>query len=605
MPTWNDAGPLPERIGRFAVRGLLGEGATSRVLLGWDPHLEREVAIKWQRDGAEGAGDVLHEARVVAGLAHPNIVPLYEAGVFRTSPYLVFARVRGETLREWRLRNGPPAPERALSLMRGILDGVACAHAAGIAHLDLSPSNILVDEDGVPRVMDFGLARRAARAVPGGARGTVTGTPMYMAPERLFGLAATARSDVFSLGLVFHELLTGRPALPADSLEAIAVALGGRTLPLPALEEGRLDPALKAALRGALDLDPARRYADAAQMRARLDRLVRAGERAQSHATVEFLLGRMERKANFPALSSNLIEINRMTEDASRASVDALARVVLRDYAVTNRLLKLANSSFFGRGAAGVATVSEAIQRLGFRAVRLTCNSLAYLNALGGGGALLRDAMAASFAAALLARHLALRLGRADLAEEAFVCGLFARLGRCLTIFYFEEEFTAIERLMATRGLREADAAVRVLGISYGDLALAVAARWKFPEAIQGCVREIDGGILPAPASDAQALRQIAAFAAELCDLATRGPEAEAAPRLEALARRFAALLAIDAVEAGELLRAALERLGAFSQAVGLGAPGGRFAVRANLFAQHAARRAPERLERSMRAVAC
>ena len=475
-------------IGRFVVQRWLGGGLQGKVFQAFDPVLERQVAIKWLTPSGDAmapvsAGADLSEARIVAQLQHPNIVPLYEAGTHQGYPFLVFAYVEGMTLRHKRLHGGAMPVKEASAIFKGILDGVACAHAHGILHLDLSPSNIMIDTTGVPHVMDFGLAKLAGATAAGIEDGSVIGSPLYMSPEHFNGGELSARSDVFALGLILYEMVTGRSPVQADSLQAIIEAIAEGRLDLGYMETIGLDARLQSVIERALSHDPYRRFADASEMKLVVDELLESDRRGGGHSTIEFLLSRMQRKANFPALSNNLLEINRLTSDSSRSNVSKLASVVLRDYAITNRLLKLANSSFYGRSNRGVKTVSDAIHLLGINVIRLSCNGLAYFNAMKSEDNNLKDALISSFVAALIGRHFAIRLGRQDMAEEAFICGMFHRLGKSLTIFYFDEEYREIERVIRERALDEEAASTRVLGIGYGELGTAVAARCdKFAE---------------------------------------------------------------------------------------------------------------------------
>ena len=201
------------KIGRFIVSRWLGGGLQGKVFQALDPILDRQVAIKWLNpvggnQTSRYRGTCPSEARIVAKLEHPNIVPLYEAGMYRGFPYLVFAYVDGTTLRaKWKQRGAMPVRE-ALTLFRAILDGIACAHAQGILHLDLSPGNIMIDTAGVPRIMDFGLAKLAG-VDAAGTDDNLIGTPKYMSPEHFNGRPLTARSDVFALGLILYEMVAG------------------------------------------------------------------------------------------------------------------------------------------------------------------------------------------------------------------------------------------------------------------------------------------------------------------------------------------------------------------------------------------------------------
>lgn len=573
------------KIGRFIVRRWLSSGLQGKVFQAVDPVLEREVAIKWLNpSGRDKMSAKLEsfpsEARIVAKLEHPNIVPLYEAGVHRGFPYLVFAYVEGTTLFDKRVRDGAMPVQEALRVFGAILDGVACAHAHGILHLDLSPRNIMIDAAGVPRIMDFGLSKFAGADAARFEDRRLIGTPRYMSPEHFNGRALTARSDIFALGLILYEMVTGRSPVQAENMQALIRAIAERELDLGDMDRLGLDARLQALIRRALSHDANARFADAVEMKLALEQLSEPDDRGGDHSTVKFLLNRMQRKANFPALSNNLLEINRLTGDNSHSSVDTLANVVLRDYAVTNKLLKLANSSFYGRAGIGVKTVSDAIRLLGMNVIRIACNGLGYFNAMKDGDRDLKDALISSFVSALIGRHLAIRLGRQDLAEEAFICGMFHRLGKSLTIFCFEEEFREIERLVEENGLTDEAASARVLGIGYGDLGMAVAARWKLPETIQASIKCLDPGQLPLPVTLAEIQQHIAAFGNELCELAARAPADRGITRLNEFSGRFSRLIKISPVELVELLSSAFEKLEEFAPVLGLELAGNRLVAR-------------------------
>ena len=195
-------------LGRFQLLRVLGEGAQSVVWLGFDPRLERQVAIKRVRcaPGVDRAAldQWLREARSVGRVTHPNIVPLFEADVQDGQPYLVFEYVHGQTLAEHLRDRGALAPREAVEMMLGVLGALQAAHAVGVVHLDLKPSNILIDPSGQARVTDFGIAARLAQPE---ASATGSGTPGYMAPEAAAGAPATTAMDVFSAGLLLLSRL--------------------------------------------------------------------------------------------------------------------------------------------------------------------------------------------------------------------------------------------------------------------------------------------------------------------------------------------------------------------------------------------------------------
>jgi serine/threonine protein kinase len=225
---------MGSKIGRFDVLRELGRGSQSVVYLARDPHLQREVAIKtlhFSKSDPQKNQQLLSEARLVSQLRHPNIVPIFEAGEEGGDLYLVFEYVSGTNLAELIRKSGRQTPSRAIGLIVPVLDALTHAHAAGIIHRDIKPSNILVDENGTPRVMDFGIAARVETLVKNGD--SFMGTPAYMAPEYIRDRESSERSDVFSLGLVLFELLTGKKAAQGRDAAAMIQYLVDNDIRVP------------------------------------------------------------------------------------------------------------------------------------------------------------------------------------------------------------------------------------------------------------------------------------------------------------------------------------------------------------------------------------
>ena len=279
-----------------------------------------------------------------------------------------------------------------------------------------------------------------------------------------------------------------------------------------------------------------------------------------NHSTIDFLLRRMQRTGDFPTISRTLSDINRLTGDDSDASADKLANVILRDFALTGKLLKLVNSAFYGARATEVTSISQAVVFLGLEKVRMTANSLTFFGHMKGNSAVLKDSMTKSFLSGLIARHLAQR-EKLPGAEEAFICGMCQNLGENLVLFYFAEEFDEITELQNSKNLDKAAAARGVLGVSYSDLGAAVAKSWNLPRSITDSIRGIPPGQLGVPGSETEKLRDIAVFANELCDLFQRPEKEDIQQAIAELLAQFESSVSIDLAYCLKLSAAGFEKL--------------------------------------------
>ena len=206
-------------LGHYRIEAIVGHGSFASVFRAWDSLLQRRVALKVLRaDGQAPSAAVLAEARAAAALNHPNICIVYAVDAGDLAPMIVMEFIEGQPLSQ-RLQDGKLTLLEAVSFGRQIADAMASAHEKGIIHGDLKPANIMITPSATAKIMDFGLAHKARKdSSDENKRGGISGTPAYMAPEQSRGFPSTPASDVFSLGLVFFEMVTGRQAINKTNL---------------------------------------------------------------------------------------------------------------------------------------------------------------------------------------------------------------------------------------------------------------------------------------------------------------------------------------------------------------------------------------------------
>ena len=266
----------PQKLGKYNIVGKIGKGAMGEVYKGHDPALNRYVAIKIIAETLGTDADLIErfrrEARNAAGLNHPNIITIYEFVEEEGTIYMVMELLEGQDLKELIKSGAPVTMDQILSIMEQIADGLGFAHSRGIIHRDLKPANIHVSKNGQVKILDFGLVHEASSDMT--KTGQVMGTPNYMSPEQVQGLRVDPRSDIFSLGAVFYELLTRKKPFSADSIHAtmFKVVQGDRE---PLAQYTHLPRPLVSMVDRALDKDPEGRFADASALRDHLRALRR------------------------------------------------------------------------------------------------------------------------------------------------------------------------------------------------------------------------------------------------------------------------------------------------------------------------------------------
>ena len=257
-----------EVAGRYRLEELQGRGPMSEVWRAHDDTLDRTVALKMLSPTAD-LERFRREARSLAGLAHENVMRVFDYGEAETGPFMALEWLPNGTLED-RLARGALPPAETRRIAHGIAAGLAHLHSRGLVHRDLKPANVLFDEEGRPKVADFGLARHAAGPGTLTEAGTVLGTAAYISPEQAAGEPAGPASDVYSFGVILFRMLTG--ALPFVADDALALVDMHRRTPAPAVETLQPDapPELAALTAAALRKDPAERPADGAALLATL-----------------------------------------------------------------------------------------------------------------------------------------------------------------------------------------------------------------------------------------------------------------------------------------------------------------------------------------------
>jgi eukaryotic-like serine/threonine-protein kinase len=217
--------PGERYIGKYRVKGELGRGGMGAVYLAEQPGLGREVAIKELIPSAASDPTALkrflQEAQVMARTSHPNLVQVHDMELMGSINYLVLEFVRGRSLREW-INQSPIPPPQVFAVMHGVLQALDYAHRHAIVHRDMKPENVLISDEGMVKVADFGIARLTDDSAVGGTAtktGTTVGTPQYMSPEQVASSRVDGRSDLYSAGIMLYELVAGQPPFTASEAD--------------------------------------------------------------------------------------------------------------------------------------------------------------------------------------------------------------------------------------------------------------------------------------------------------------------------------------------------------------------------------------------------
>ena len=251
--------------GRYRVLSKIGAGGMADVYCAEDTHLGRKVALKLLHarfaQDQEFVERFRREASSAAGLQHPNVVGVYDRGKFDGTYYIAMEYCEGRSLKELVMRLAPLAPERAIAIAKQMLVAARFAHRRNVIHRDLKPHNVILDDEDNVKVTDFGIARAGASDIT--EVGAIMGTAQYLSPEQAQGRPVTEASDLYSIGVVLFEMLTGRAPFVGDSAVAVALQHVNQPAPSPREQVPELPPELEVVVLKALAKDPAQRYGDA------------------------------------------------------------------------------------------------------------------------------------------------------------------------------------------------------------------------------------------------------------------------------------------------------------------------------------------------------
>jgi TonB family protein len=325
----------PDFIGRYQILEKIGEGGMGSLYLARDPAIDRLVAIKLLRRGLDTTPlreRFAREARAAGRLRHQNIVTIFDVGEHSGDPFIAMEFLAGETLAEL-IRDGARLSlSRRLKLLEEACDGLAYAHRAGLVHRDVKPANLMVDADGVLKILDFGIVRVDDSGIT--QAGVLVGTINYMSPEQVMGGTVDHRSDIFAVGLVAYELLSGRQAFPGTMKDGLLNRILNVTVtPLAPLVAG-LDPEVVTIVEHALKKEPADRYQDLVRMRNDLAKARVRIEHAEDQAATDAAADAAETiligdEPTMAGVGSDAATILPLKADAERALADGNFRAAL------------------------------------------------------------------------------------------------------------------------------------------------------------------------------------------------------------------------------------------------------------------------------------
>lgn len=568
-------------FGRYVLTDLLGRSATTMVWAAQDSRTEEAFVLTLPRSAPADASALstwLDDARQLARLSHPHLAPVVDLGSHEQWPYVACERETGLTLAE-RLAAGPAATHNEIAgWLCEALDGLAYAHEAGFAHLDLQPHFVLVDERGRVRLHGLGVARRVVHGVEsGGPSGLAVSRGMTVDPARLREQRAAAERDVLALGLIAHGVLAGEDALnEADVAKVIdrMTPAGREMVRLPWTTPQPISEVLRTIVNRATHYQPRQRYHSARTLHHALAGWREADAR-DNGGPIALLLARLPAAGHLPASPHLVAMVTRMAR-MERQRTSELAELVLLDLALSFELLRLVNSlqvqgtQLSGNGP--ILTIRRAIAMLGLDGVRRAAGGLR-----GWPGALDAahvPALKQVIENARLAGHVAQIVRPAGYDPEVvFLVTLLQNLGRLLVQYHFPEDAEQIRALMRMQpgsgpdepdqpGMSEQAAAYAVLGCDIEGVTIAVGRHWGLAEEVLHMMRRlpIDRPVHQTSLDD-DILRATASAANEIADIVTQQATNRMPQAFEAIAKRYGRVLGLTGRDVHDALRSARHAL--------------------------------------------
>ncbi len=493
---------------------------------------------------------LLKRCREIAQIAHPGLHEILDCGTDRDLPYVVFEHLNAQPLPEYLSQHGEVDFDATLSLLAETLGSLSGLHQRGIVHGALTPNAILIGPN-TSKLGDFDTATDIFAPAP---RSTLP-RPLALRwdpPEQLKGQTPTTQSDVYSLGQIFLALLDGG--------DLRARARSTKTHPP---HRSTTESTLRVVLQRAVNEAPEARYPDALQMLDALeDWISSCAEDNQHYGTTEFLLRRMRKVEAFQSVSQSMSRLNQFSSTHSHASSNQIANVILRERALAQDLIAVANSAYFGRFS-DINSVTEAVRLIGLTQVRHLANALSFLAQYRAMESGLHEATRVAGIASAIATEQLAAPANID-PQEAFSAGLFRNLGALLASIYFPQEHQQILQMSSEQTANEACEAV--LGASYTAMGLRVAQLWKFPKILLETINANE--VVPASPgkTPSERLRNIALLGNRLV-LLRRTPQMET---IEDLAFAFKPSLGTTPESLLALVESLTRRLGAVADVFGI-----------------------------------